>query len=920
MAFKPKKAYIVSHTHWDREWYLTFHEFRVNLNAVIKKVLDVLENDPAFEHFLLDGQSVLLEDYFEIYPEDEDRIRNLTKAGKLSLGPWYMLPDEFIISAESHARNLLIGNKVSNKYGGAQKAGYMPDSFGHIAQMPQILRLGGLGSFVYTRGMGDEIDDTGFEYIWQAPDGSEVIAVNQCGGYCSAGALGFDDYWYAHTQRTVKPDRAVEQIGKLFERIGERSNGDIVLINNGCDHLPPQQEFGKILDALLKAFPETEFIHSNLADYFDAIEDAGFVTKKYSGEHIGGKLNVIIPGVWSTRVYLKQKNDECENLLSNNLEPLSSYSHFILGKEYPSGLIEYLWKLLMKNHPHDSICGCSIDEVHREMLPRFDGVIQAGEQQIKNQLMQLAPTFARESKDDKETTLCVFNPLPERRREVVCRLVVLQPFGIDPADLRLYDEQNNEIQFEIIMKQYVERFWGVDYRTMLDPVKQVEKFHGYTQIFRDRICKTEVEKDKSDCFIFIRFIADLPPVGHVLYRLVEKKSDGDAKRPMGGVTVAGLNIENEFYRVEMKDNGSFDIHCKKSDRWFRNLNILESTEDVGDEYDYSPCENTQTESTKYCRGYKTNGEGRGLNHSCTVLYNFELPVGISDDRKFRKKETKRCPVEITVGFEENSPVVHIQTVFTNEVDDHRLRAMFPCGIATDNVISDGHFYTNVRPIDKSSKDDWSQPMQPSYPQQDFTLLEDKSGGLAIFNRGLREFEAYRDENGGAGIALTLMRSVGWLSRDDFPTRKFSNAGPEVATPDAQCRGKQIFNYAVVPYEGNWIDAGIKKLSRRWKVPPLVIQGVGDGSISGGMGLVELISNTASITAIKKHDVRDTLVVRLYNLTGSDSMESLRFGRKVGNAWKVNLLEERIGELPVQGGVVELRLKPHEICSVEVTFL
>jgi alpha-mannosidase len=136
-AVSPKKVYIVSHTHWDREWYRPFHEFRVDLIGVVSTVLDRLENDDAFQHFLLDGQSIILEDYLEIVPGDESRIRALVKGGVLSVGPWYVLPDEFLVSAEAIVRNLILGHRVAGKIGPVQKVGYMPDSFGHIAQLPQ---------------------------------------------------------------------------------------------------------------------------------------------------------------------------------------------------------------------------------------------------------------------------------------------------------------------------------------------------------------------------------------------------------------------------------------------------------------------------------------------------------------------------------------------------------------------------------------------------------------------------------------------------------------------------------------------------------------------------------------------------------------------------------------------------------------
>ncbi|MEK7667445.1 MAG: alpha-mannosidase, partial [Gemmatimonadota bacterium] len=144
----PRLAFVVSHTHWDREWYLPFHRFRVRLLDIVGRVLDALEKGGDFRHFLLDGQAIVLEDYLALRPGDEDRIRRLVQAGRLSIGPWYVLPDEFLISSEATVRNLLIGHQVCGRFGAVQKVGYMPDSFGHVAQVPQLLRRAGIDSFI----------------------------------------------------------------------------------------------------------------------------------------------------------------------------------------------------------------------------------------------------------------------------------------------------------------------------------------------------------------------------------------------------------------------------------------------------------------------------------------------------------------------------------------------------------------------------------------------------------------------------------------------------------------------------------------------------------------------------------------------------------------------------------------------------
>jgi len=321
----PKIAYIVSHTHWDREWYKPYHQFRIDLVRIVQRILDALENDEDFRHFLLDGQSVVLEDYLEIRPEDEARISTLVRENSLSVGPWYILPDEFLVSAEATVRNLIIGHRVASRLGRVQKVGYMPDSFGHIAQMPQILQLAGIDSFVYSRGNGDEIERTGHEFFWQAPNGSQVLAVNQCKGYDNAAGLGLASYWEAHTQRAVDLELAVERVRELFSTMRQLSQGDVYLLNNGGDHIGPQREFGAILRALHDAFPDTSFVHSSMEEFFDAVKAAGFVKNRHCGEMVQGRFHYILSGVWSARMYLKQLNDLAQTTMSVYAEPLAAY-------------------------------------------------------------------------------------------------------------------------------------------------------------------------------------------------------------------------------------------------------------------------------------------------------------------------------------------------------------------------------------------------------------------------------------------------------------------------------------------------------------------------------------------------------------------------------------------------------------------
>jgi len=162
---KSYRAFIVPHTHWDREWYQTFQQFRIRLIDLINNLIDILENDKTFSDFTLDGQTIVLEDYLEIHPESREVLKKHITEGRIHVGPWHILPDEFLVSAESIVRNLFLGHKIAFEFGSVMKIGYIPDPFGYITQMPQILRGFGINSIIFWRGI--EYDQSqGNEFIW----------------------------------------------------------------------------------------------------------------------------------------------------------------------------------------------------------------------------------------------------------------------------------------------------------------------------------------------------------------------------------------------------------------------------------------------------------------------------------------------------------------------------------------------------------------------------------------------------------------------------------------------------------------------------------------------------------------------------------------------------------------------------------
>jgi len=392
---------IVPHTHWDREWYQTFQQFRMRLVHTVDTLLDILQRDPGFTHFMLDGQTIVLDDYLEVRPEQEELLKQLTRAGRIQVGPWYLQPDEFLVSGESLVRNLQIGLQRAAEFGEPMRVGYVPDCFGHIAQLPQILQGFGIDNAVFWRGVGSEAHTS--EFYWTAPDGTSVLVIHlaDARGYSNAAVM------------PLTTEEFVTRVELLTAPLLAKATSNTLLFMNGSDHLQPQDGLPEVIESANKLLthidPEREKIltrygrnaqHGDswqlgsihlqigtLPQYIQAVRQHIERSAKnaeskplqtLSGEMRSSELAHLLPSVLSTRMWIKQQNAETEHLLERWVEPLTAWA-WKLGAPYPQGLIRLAWKYLLQNHPHDSICGCSIDQVHNENKVRFAQSQQIGE-------------------------------------------------------------------------------------------------------------------------------------------------------------------------------------------------------------------------------------------------------------------------------------------------------------------------------------------------------------------------------------------------------------------------------------------------------------------------------------------------------------------------------------------------------------
>ena len=366
------KAYLVSHTHWDREWYRTFESFRARLVDTIDRVLELVAQDSGFR-FLLDGQTIVIEDYLDLRPDRRKDLEAAVQDGRIAIGPWFVQPDSLLPSGEAHLRNLLEGRRVGAAFGPVSRVAYTPDSFGHPAQFPQLFAGFGLRAFVYWRGNPSDHASLPPEYRWRSPDGSSLVACHLAGGYSNAGNVARD------------PEIAASKIAHRARSLALRTTQGRILLLNGFDHAAPCAETAEIAQALAERTGWT--IERALVD--DFVAGIAEELPEFRGELVGGCAGPLLPGVWSARLPLKLANRACETALERLAEPFAALARLHgLTDERPS--LRAAWRELLRNQAHDSIGGCSLDRVHAQMQPRYDACLELARETTLRALERLS--------------------------------------------------------------------------------------------------------------------------------------------------------------------------------------------------------------------------------------------------------------------------------------------------------------------------------------------------------------------------------------------------------------------------------------------------------------------------------------------------------------------------------------------------
>ncbi len=915
-----RTVYVVPHCHWDREWYQPHELFRWRLVQMIDELLDHMEQHPEYVCFNLDGQSIVIDDYLELRPENEGRLRAMLESGRIVIGPWWVQPDEFLPSGESHIRSFQKGIRFADRLGGSLRVGLCGDQFGHIAQMPQIMSQLGLTSATLWRGVPDSVP--GWSFHWEAPDGTRLPVLYLRNSYSSGWRL------------PSEPDDLVERTRRQ-ER--ELPDGAPAVLMNGTDHSRMEKHVPAALAAA--AGRGYDYKLGTLADYQRAVFEAGIDEHVHVGELRSPDRSNVLVGVLSARVNIKQRDFEVSRALERYAEPLELLCYLHHGPDGTPAL-RHAWRLLLENSPHDSICGCSVDQTHREMFPRYD------------RAEQLANEIARESMGHLVSRLevpdggglAVFRAVPHAAATLEAMVpeswaafdqVRLPngstvPFSLEPASpertLAHHEvtPQGAVRHLDFIREGRFDNHYVEDMRWELEGRHlKVETTVGQglcvvdEQTVRDEVRNIAANNlaDTAEVKVTLSATAKLRavlPASDTVGVELLVPHHAPPIVPAGPAPTGKADLANEFYELRLR-KGRLSIRDWQHGVDLENVNAFVDEGDRGDEYNADILADAVTRPLACEVLSVTSDNVSGTLRYLTLL---EIPAGLTAKRKRRRKSTVVLPILTEVTLWSGLPRVDFRVTVQNAAEDHRLRALFPLPFSTDTAITENQFHVAERSLTPPAWNGVSLEQPPTtFPQKTFAAFEGGGAGLAVFNRGLQEGEVVQDVSGRQAYALTLLRCVGWLSRPDLVSRR-GGAGPTIATADSQMPGEHVFEYALTTYQGSWRGASVQPMAHSFAHPPIAWPtNQHEGSNAGALPLARFAAAAVVPSALHRSDVDGAPIVRVYNSAGVAGSATVAVPAAGGGASLVDLMDEPRGEPVTAAGEWQFPLKPWEIASV-----
>ncbi|HOE65797.1 MAG TPA: glycoside hydrolase family 38 C-terminal domain-containing protein [Candidatus Hydrogenedentes bacterium] len=928
---QPYEIHVISNTHWDREWLCNFQETRMMLMHFFDTLLDILDTEPEYKSFLLDSQTIPIEDYLEVRPEKRDTIIKHVKAGRLHIGPWYTAPEGFCVAGESIVRNLLVGHKVARAYGGVMKVGHTPFGYGQNSQLPQIYAGFGIDTILFYHGI---TKDTPNEFIFEGADGTRALGsqMSSAARYnfyyqvyrpvvlgempmdrmytWDQGGLPFhlaDEAESANHHILLDPPlgfdkgRIAESVERLKEMERKVATTPYFAFMSGHDSSVADRVELKLIEAAKKVLKDATICHSNLPDYIAKVKKAAKNLTVQKGEQrvpklMNGRVH-LYSDVLSSRTRMKRLNAQAEYLLQRWAEPFATLA-WTAGADYPKSLLELAWKTLLSSHAHDSIAGSGVDDIEQDMMYRLRQVVNIAKGVRKTALQQIQLRVDTSKADKDDVLITVFNASAFARSEVVTAVLDL-PRGFNLREFAFVDTATRK---PVAVQGYSRR-----------PLMTVVN-HAYdAPMMMD-----------SDRFVVHFDVKDVPALGYKTLRL-EKTAEfakGD------NLVVATNTMENEHLRVRIESDGTFTMTHKKTGEIFRDLHYFEDGGEAGPAWMHVEPSVDQIVLSTGCPVTISLEENGPLLARYRVVYRMRVPSGIEENggdawkrldgnmnHARRGSEWRDLDITSIVTLRKGAKALEIKTSFTNTAKNHRLRVVFPTGRTKAKTCHvESAFDVVERDIECGPKHPWHGCDYATFPMQRFVDVSDGKAGMAVINHGLREYQVMQRPD--RAIAVTLMRAF----EVSLTTVSYRwEVHPEMQL--SQCPGDHEFEYLVYPHAGDWEAAEVQREAEKLSVPmePAQTAAYKGKGLDPSHSFLSVEPAALMLSAIKQSEDGKGVVVRVFNPTDKPVKGLLAAGKKIKAAQVLDLEENVAGQAVVgpKGAVLDVGRK--KILTLKLSF-
>lgn len=903
MSDAPRHLVVVPHTHWDREWHHTHEQFRHRLVRLVDRVLALLEGDPAFRHFMLDGQTIVVDDYLEVRPEARERLEKLVRDGRLLVGPWHVLPDEWLVSGEALIRNLRLGLAKAGALGGAMRVGYVPDQFGHVGQLPQLLAGFGFDAAVLWRGVGADVDATPF--VWEGADGTRLLTVYLPQGYGNGAQLPTD------------PEALAERLDLTLRGLDPFSRGPGRLVMNGSDHQEPEPGLPRALEAACERLPGVTFEIGTLPGFVERVrgEVAPDALPMHKGELRSGLRAPLLPGCASARAPQKRAEWSNDRLLVRVLEPLAVWASRF-GEDPDTGILDLAWRVALENHPHDSVCGCSVDRVHQQMDTRFQRV----EEIASAHLDRIAGALCTQVRPvaGKGDPLVVWNGNGGGIGVVDAEVALDVPVGAAgrtgmfhlrgadgrrvPVHAELLEASRSFFETRLpvrlaplILNAFGEEFAGHAVRGARWQVRDgcvhlhvalaeapsgfdVRRFRRALEavLARDDVETLAVEA-RTVPRLRLRFVDRLPGYGLRTYRVVRGRArpDDGGALASGTLALGGAFAENAVWRLEVAADGQVRLLHRPSGTTLEDAVRIVSESDRGDEYNFDPVpEARPVDRPERVRVAVERASEASVAVALDLQY--RLPRQLDPARRPGERAVT-LPVRLVLRLFEGSDRLDLEIELTNTAEDHRLRLLARAPFRARRFQVESAFEVVERPIAPAPDAFGEHPAERpigAVPQRAFARIDDGALALTLANRGSAEVEAV-PEGAGTSLAVTLLRAVGWLSRADLGLRP-GHAGPPLPTPGAQVPGRHRVALSLRLHAADEREVIRAAHDFAWPAWAFVGAGHARAPLADGAQLVELDEPEVVVSAIEPRPA-GAAELRLFNAAPDERSVVLAWG-------------------------------------------